>query len=57
MMQVTKTEEVFDKSLLDKIDKWDPEERRDQLPQPHVLCGLGDIHARGQHDGVSEGGR
>ena len=39
MMEVTKTEEVFDKNLLDKIDKWDPEERRANCRKRTVYAG------------------
>jgi hypothetical protein len=39
MMTVTKTEEVFDKNLLDKIDKWDPEERRANCRKRTVYAG------------------
>ena len=38
-MLVTKTEEAFDKNLLDKIDKWDPEERRANCRKRTVYAG------------------
>jgi hypothetical protein len=39
MMMVTKTDEVFDKNLLDKIDKWDPEERRANCRKRTIYAG------------------
>ena len=38
-MTVTKTEEVFDKNLLDKIGKWDPKERRANCRKRTVYAG------------------
>ncbi|MBI1181523.1 MAG: hypothetical protein GC201_13285 [Alphaproteobacteria bacterium] len=39
MMPVTHTEEAFDRNLLDKIDGWDPEERRRHCRKRTVYAG------------------
>jgi hypothetical protein len=39
LMEVTNTEEVFDKKLLSQADKWDPEERRDHCRKRTVYAG------------------
>jgi hypothetical protein len=39
VMEVTNTEEVFDRKLLDQADKWDPQERRDHCRKRTLYKG------------------